>query len=102
LVALPVGAPTVRVDSIVNGARFGSPGVAAPGSIVSLFGVNLGQLEILNAFPATDLYGQSVTFNGVAAPLFAVVPSRNQINVLVPAELPETGTVLVRARMAFG
>ncbi len=46
--------------------------------------------------------GASVTFNGVAGPLFAVVASANQINVLVPRELPESGTIPVQVKTPAG
>lgn len=98
-VTLPVGKPVPAISSVVNGASFGSAGVAAPGSILTLFGANWGQRENLSVFPATVFEGLSVTFNTTAAPLFHVIPSRNQINLLAPMELPESGTATVQAKV---
>jgi uncharacterized protein (TIGR03437 family) len=90
------------VNAVVNGS-FSSPDwVAAPGTIVSIFGCNFGSKDNLFAFPATDFQGISATFNGVAGPLFAVAASANQINVLVPTELPESGTVPVQVKNSAG
>lgn len=38
----------------------------------------------------------SVTFNGIAAPIFALVTENSQLNVIVPTELPSSGTVQVQ------
>jgi uncharacterized protein (TIGR03437 family) len=97
-VTLPVGKPTPQITSIVNAASFRSSGLVVPGSIVSLFGANFGTKDILTGFPATDFGGVSVTFNGIPAPLFHLIGSRNQINLLAPVELPESGFVTVQLR----
>ena len=49
--------------------------VAAPGTIVSIFGCNYGSKDGLSLFPATSFQGISATFNGVAGPLFDVAAS---------------------------
>lgn len=99
IVTLPVGKPTPQITSIMNAASFRSTGVGVPGSILSLFGANFGAKDKLTGFPATDFEGVSVTFNGIPAPLFHLIASQNQINLLAPVELPESGfvTVLLRA-----
>src|SRR6185369_14767802 len=91
------------VTAVVNGASFSQTNiVAAPGSILSLFGCNFGFNDNFSAFPATSFQGLSVTFNGTAGPLFAVAAAANQINVLAPTELPETGTVKVQVISSTG
>jgi uncharacterized protein (TIGR03437 family) len=98
-VTLPVGKPVPQITSIVNAASFRSPGVIAPGSIVSLFGANLGAKDKFTGFPATDFEGVSVSFNNAPAPLFHLIASQNQINLLAPTELPESGNVNVQVRV---
>jgi uncharacterized protein (TIGR03437 family) len=90
------------VNAVVNGASFSTGAVAAPGTMVSIFGCNFGSKDNLSAFPATNFQGISATFNGVAGPLFAVATSANQINVLVPTELPESGAVPVQVQNSAG
>jgi uncharacterized protein (TIGR03437 family) len=90
------------VSSILNGASFGSSGFAAPGSILSIFCSNLGSDEQLSAFPNTNVRGVSVTFNGTQAPIFAVVPTQNQINVLAPENLQDSGMVNVVVTTPIG
>jgi uncharacterized protein (TIGR03437 family) len=100
-VLLPVGtAPAVA--SVVNSASFGSADSVAPGSIVSVFGANFGSKDNLAAFPATDVNGTSVLFNGTAAPVFALAGTAGQINVLVPDELTPGGTVAMTVTDAAG
>jgi len=97
---LPVGA-TPAIAAVVSSASF-SAGAIAPGSIVSVFGDNFGLKDDLSPFPSTSDNGVSVLFNGTPAPIFALVASAGQINVLVPDELPDSGTVSVSVRDASG
>ena len=80
--------PNVNEGGVVNAATFSRP--SAPGSIVSIFGTNFASaLAQASTVPlSTSLGGVSVTFNGVAAPLFFV--SAQQINAQLPSGL--TGT----------
>jgi uncharacterized protein (TIGR03437 family) len=99
--SLPVGtAPAI--GSVLNGASFGSSGVVAAGSIVSLFGANFGSQTNASAFPSTTVDGVSVLFGSTAAPIFALVGTGGQINVLVPTELGSSGTVNVSVQTANG
>jgi uncharacterized protein (TIGR03437 family) len=96
-------APLPQISAIVNGASFGSAGVAATGSFVTVFGLNFGSKDKLSGFPATDFEGVSVTFNGTPAPLFALFGSpQNQINLVTPNELPESGDVTVQVKTPAG
>jgi uncharacterized protein (TIGR03437 family) len=103
MVTLPVAGLAIPVvNAVVNGASFSAGTVAAPGTIVSIFGCNFGSKDNLSPFPATSFQGVSATFNGVAGPLFAVAASADQINVLVPTELPGSGTVPVQVQNSAG
>jgi uncharacterized protein (TIGR03437 family) len=83
--SLPVGSAPA-IGGILNGASFGSAGVVAPGSIVSVFGAGFGSPDNLAAFPSTSPNGVSILFGNTPAPVFALVGSVGQINVLVPME----------------
>jgi len=89
------------VNSVVNAASF-KAGPVAPGSIVSIFGLNFGELDNRGLFPSTDYQGLSVSFNSVPAPIFAVVPAAGQINALVPDELQGFGAVTAVVTSAAG
>ena len=98
---LPVGAQPLSLNSAVNGASF-AEGPIAPGTLVSAFVAGLTVSENLGLFPETAHEELSVTFDGVAAPLFHVLPGQNQINLLAPNDLPVTGTVNVVVTSANG
>jgi uncharacterized protein (TIGR03437 family) len=106
--ASPVTLLVFGISSIVSNASFASAGTAAVGSIVSLFGNGFGTTSQSTGFPATSFQGVSVTFNGTPAPLFHLTitaPSgkqagQSQIDLLVPFELPATGTVQVAVKTA--
>ena len=91
-----VGTVEVPPDGVVGGASFLS-GAVSPGSIVSIFGVNLAAREAGAAsLPLpTQLAGASVEIGGRPAPLYYVSPG--QINAQVPVELSSTeASVVVR------
>jgi minor extracellular serine protease Vpr len=103
----PLSSQWPRVNAVVNGASFGANGEAAPGSFVTIYGSNFGSKDKLgDLFPATEFDGLSVRFSGaplpgeIRAPLFHVIASRNQINLLTPGELPESGKVTVTVRQS--
>ncbi len=99
----PASLPLAGISALVNNASFGSAGTVAPGSIASLF-VNggLGTTSQTTGFPATAFQGYSVLFNGIPAPLFHLVGSSGQIDLLVPYELPTTGTVALQLQTPSG
>jgi len=88
-------APEVFENGVVNAASFtpfGEPGhPTAPGSIVSIFGSNFAWsvLEAMSVPLSTSLGSVSVTFNGIPAPLFFVLPDDpdGQIIAQLPSEL---------------
>jgi len=97
-VTIPVGKPTPQINTIVNAATPVAYNMVAPGSIVTLWGANLGAGFKLGLYPATEYDGVSVSFGSTAAPLFALAAAQGQINLLAPTELPESGEVMVQLR----
>jgi uncharacterized protein (TIGR03437 family) len=92
--------PLAGLTSILNNASFApaTAGTAAAGSFVTLYANGLGKTDQLTGFPAATFQGVQVTFNGIPAPLFHLIASATpqQIDLLVPNELPATGTVNVQ------
>jgi uncharacterized protein (TIGR03437 family) len=87
---------------VLNAGSFAAGAAVAPGSIVSLFGTSLAGGDQFGVFPSAVLPGGgTITFSGIPAPLFDVVASQGQINLLVPVELPN-GTASVTVSNAFG
>jgi uncharacterized protein (TIGR03437 family) len=86
-----------QMSAPVNGASFAPGAAVAPGSIVSVFGVNLLSPALSGALPLpTSLGGLSVTVGGVSTPLFYAGPG--QVNAQLPLELAgETSTSMVVA-----
>lgn len=97
----PLGPPILPPNSLVNNASLRpatNPGGAiAPGSIVSLLGANLAYApQVTFDVPLPTTLGEtSVTFDGIAAPLFAV--SGMQINAQVPFNV-QPGQVSVQVK----
>jgi uncharacterized protein (TIGR03437 family) len=99
---LVVAPPIPVIDAIVNGATF-NPGAAAGNSFVSLFGLNFGTQDTKsNIFPATSFNGLSVLVNGTAVPLYFVVGSGGQINIVLPSELGASGNATVEVMTGEG
>jgi len=93
--ANPTAPPVVPPNAVVNAATFTPGGAIAPGAIVAVFGSNLatGSMAATQSPLPTALNQTSVTFNGVAAPLFYV--SSGQVNAQVPFNVP-AGSVSVQ------
>lgn len=93
----PSTAPVL--GAVVNSAS-SVAGAVSPGEIISIFGANIGPSTAagLALTPsgkvATTLQGDTVTFNGVPAPLIYV--SGGQINAIVPYEVAGQQTVPVQ------
>jgi uncharacterized protein (TIGR03437 family) len=106
LVSRQVQAPTSAlapvITSVVNGAKFTSGAGIVPGEFISIFAGNLGTADQLSGFPDTNFKGVSVLFNGKPAPLFALIASKNQINLVVPTELASNGSVSVQVQNGAG
>lgn len=101
-VTIAVAAPIPLLAAIVNAATFQVRG-AAPNSFISIFGANFGSQDTAsNIFPARSFNGVSVLFNSTTAPLYFVFGSAGQMNLVVPSELPESGTVKVQVRNSQG
>jgi uncharacterized protein (TIGR03437 family) len=84
--ALVTAGPVLNVSApVVNGASFSPTAPVAPGSIVSIFGTGFASLAASSATWPTAIGETSVTFNGVAVPLYYV--SSGQIDAQVPFEV---------------
>ena len=99
-VRLTVPIPVIGEGGIVNGASFSGEAVVSPGSIVSLFGMDLAAgTEAATELPLpTMLAGAQVLVNDTPAPLFFVSPL--QINFQMPFGV--TGTTVPVAVVAEG
>jgi len=91
------GGPSLADDSTVNGASFARIPIA-PGAMVSIFGADFaGSGLSASSVPLPTVLGDtSVTFNGIAAPLFFV--SNGQINAQAPFDLPSGFRVSIQVR----
>lgn len=98
----PMGLALFGISSVVNNASFASAGTTAPGSIASVFANGLGSTDQSVGFPATTFQGVSVTFNGTPAPIFHLTATQGQIDLLVPYELPASGSVNVQLKTPSG
>ena len=82
--------PNLVANGIVNGASFDGTQGVSQGSLVSLFGTSLAsRLALADSLPLSTSMGDvTVTFNGLRAPLLAVIPGagggQDQINGQVP------------------
>jgi uncharacterized protein (TIGR03437 family) len=83
--------PAVNPGGVVNSASLVAGQTVAPGSVVAIFGTQLGaQLALADTVPWSSSLGNvSVTFNGVAAPLQFV--TTGQINAQIPWDVLPTG-----------
>ncbi len=95
--------PTLTQGGIVNAAGLGHTMTVAPGSLISIFGSNLASaLTLSDSATLSTTLGDvnSVTINGVAAPLQFV--SGGQINAQAPWELTpgQANVIVTRAGMA--
>jgi len=90
------------ISSVVNAASFLNTGTAAPEEMISIFANGLGSMDQLYGFPATTVDGVSVTINGIPTPVTALAASGSQINLVMPSNLPTTGTVQVQLTTPTG
>jgi uncharacterized protein (TIGR03437 family) len=101
---LVVAPPVPVINAIVNGATF-APGPApqAANSFVSVFGLNFGSEDTAaNIFPATTFKGLSVLVNNTPVPLYFVVGTGGQINIVLPSELGASGSASVEVVTSEG
>ena len=101
---LVVAPPVPIINAIVNGATFkAGANPAAANSFVSLFGQNFGTENTTgNIFPATTFHDLSVLVNGNAIPLYFVVGTGGQINIVLPSELGTSGSASVEVMTSEG
>lgn len=88
---------TASIASIANSAS-NLTGPIAPGEIVTISGSALGPPQLVtgtvsnDGFVTTSLYGTSVTFNGVAAPI--IYASAAQVSAIVPYAVSGTSALV--------
>jgi uncharacterized protein (TIGR03437 family) len=82
--ASPANAPRVASNGVVNLASYQA--AVAPGSLISIFGSNLGSSASFSTTPLPTLLGGTcVTLNNIAIPL--ELTSSGQINAQIPVNL---------------
>jgi uncharacterized protein (TIGR03437 family) len=83
-----------QIQRLVNAADFS--GLAAPGSLVSLFGSNLSPVnQATSVFPLPTALGEScLTVNGQPVPMLFVSPT--QINAQLPYQIEGNVTLILR------
>jgi uncharacterized protein (TIGR03437 family) len=96
---LYIGVVTPAISAIENSATGKTESTthpAAPNSIVSVYATNAGNTTAVSStYPTTSVQGVQVLVNGTAVPIYALIPSSNQINVQLPSELATSGTAAV-------
>jgi uncharacterized protein (TIGR03437 family) len=99
-----VNLPLLGIAAVTSAASSSAnPGIVAPGEIVSVYAYGMGSKdETTTGYQTTSAEGVSVTFNGIAAPIIALVTESFQLNVIVPSELPTTGTVQAQVTTSTG
>jgi len=98
-----LGPPVIGPATIVSTSSFLS-GLVAPGDQISIFGANLGpatgiRADVTKQLP-TSLGGTTVTFDGVAAPMFYA--SSGVVSVQAPSSLATGGTTQVQVVSTAG
>ncbi len=90
--------PSFTANGVVNGASFAPQNSVAPGSLISIFGSNLGATGSASTTPLPlSIGGACVTVNNTSIPLLYVSPT--QINAQLPfAVAPGNATVAIRNR----
>jgi uncharacterized protein (TIGR03437 family) len=79
--------PVLRASPAVNAASLRPELPLAPGTLVSIFGSNLGNAASAQGYPwPTELGGTTVLLAGLALPLLEVAPDR--IEAVVPYTVP--------------
>jgi len=99
----PLGPPAIGPNTIVSTSSF-QGGAVAPGDQLTLVGVNLGPNPGIRADQTqtlpTNLGGTSVTFDGVAAPLYYV--SDSLIELQAPSSLTVGAITHVQVKSSSG
>lgn len=99
---LTVGPPVPFVTAVVNGATFGTK-PPAPNSFVTIFGGNFGSSDTASSiFPSTSFKDLSVLVNDMPVPIYFVFASSDQIILVLPSELPESGVANVQVKTSQG
>jgi uncharacterized protein (TIGR03437 family) len=89
------GRPVLPLNAMLNAASLAPSETLSAGAAVSLFGTSFAPgLKVAEGpILPKEIDGVSVTFNGVAAPLYFVAPG--QINLQIPYEVAGTNAAVV-------
>src|SRR5690606_2462382 len=95
--------PMISEDGIVNATLAEGTTAASPGSLISIFGVNLSQATVgavvKDGKLPTNASGTEVTIGGIAAPILHASPG--QLNVQTPIGL-NVGEAAVKVTTVWG
>jgi uncharacterized protein (TIGR03437 family) len=104
--AIPPATPaSTKISYFQNAAGGSVTARIAPAEIIAIFGPGIGPTTPASSTPTAGFYpktlaGVQVTINGMNMPLLYV--SQNQINAVVPMELPINSSATVRVISATG
>ncbi|HTS76218.1 MAG TPA: IPT/TIG domain-containing protein [Bryobacteraceae bacterium] len=105
-VTLPIAITSPVVCAVENSATASVRDAvhpAAPNSFISVYAVGLNVPDSAGSlFPATSYQGLEVDFNGVALPLYNVLPSVNLINTTLPSNAPTSGSGAITIKNLTG
>ncbi len=105
-VTLPVANPLPTVCAVENsatGAVRDATHAAAANSFISVYVAGMtGPDSTSSLFPATSYQGIEVDFNDVPMPLYAVLPSVNLINTMLPSNAGSSGSGTLTVKTANG
>jgi uncharacterized protein (TIGR03437 family) len=98
-----LGPPVIGPTTVMSTSSFLS-GLVAPGDQISIFGANLGpttgvRADVTKTLP-TSLGGTTVTFDGVAAPMY--YSSSGIVSVQAPSSLATGGTTQIQVVNSSG
>lgn len=96
----PPNSPSINSEGVVSAASFAAAGPLTPGSIVSVFGLNLAAgTQTGPTVPlSTELAGARLLINGTPAPLFFAGPQ--QMNIQIPWEVQSQTSVNLSVQSA--
>jgi uncharacterized protein (TIGR03437 family) len=100
----PVGGPAAIVNQTIVSASSFKSGSVSPGELISVYGANLGPSTPVSASGSgnlpTSLGGTTVTFDGVAVPVYYV--SSNLVSIQTPVTLTPGATTQIQVTSTFG
>jgi uncharacterized protein (TIGR03437 family) len=103
-IAGTVGGPAAIVSQTIVSASSFKSGAVSPGELISVYGANLGPQAPVSASGSgnlpTSLGGTTVTFDGVAVPLYYVASSL--VSIQVPVSVAPGATTQIQVTSTYG